>query len=83
MAQYPGGIIDRLKGARRTTVVEATEKAKKMGAPKAFNVIVLGIAAKHTGFEREGWLKVIETTAPPKTVEIDKKTLEIGYMLSV
>ena len=47
VAQYPEGIIDRLKEARRTIVVEATEEAKKMGAPKAFNVIVLGAAAKH------------------------------------
>ena len=34
-------------------MVEATEEAKKMGAPKAFNVIVLGAAAKHMGFEKE------------------------------
>ena len=39
VAEYPEGIIDRLKEARRTIVVEATEEAKKMGAPKAFNVI--------------------------------------------
>ena len=83
VAQYPEGIIDRLKEARRTIVVEATEEAKKMGAPKAFNVIVLGAAAKHMGFEKEDWLKVIETTVPPKTVEINKKAFETGYALSV
>ena len=83
VAQYPDGIIDRLKEARRTIVVEATEEAKKMGAPKAFNVIVLGAAAKHMGFEKEDWLKVIETTVPPKTVEINKKAFETGYALSV
>ena len=54
--QYPEGIIDRLKEARRTIVVEATEEAKKMGAPKAFDVIVLGAAAKHMGFEKEDLL---------------------------
>ena len=37
VAQYPEGIIDRLKEARRTIVVEATEEAKKMGAPKALH----------------------------------------------
>ena len=63
--------------------VEATEEAKKRGAPKAFNVIVLGAAAKHMGFEKEDWLKVIETTVPPKTVEINKKAFETGYALSV
>ena len=72
VAEYPEGIM-----------VEATEEAKKMGAPKAFNVIVLGAAAKHMGFEKEDWLKVIETTVPPKTVEINKKAFETGYALSV
>lgn len=61
-------------------MVEATEEAKKMGAPKAFNVIVLGAAAKHMGFEKEDWLKVIETTVPPKTVEINKKAFETGQV---
>ena len=35
------------------------------------------------GFEKEDWLKVIETTVPPKTVEINKKAFETGYALSV
>ena len=50
-------------------------RKRKDGAPKAFNVIVLGAAAKHMGFEKEDWLKVIETTVPPKTVEINKRHL--------
>lgn len=81
VAQYPENIIRTLKEKRNTIVVEATEEAKKLGAPKTFNVIVLGAAAKYMGFDKEDWLDVIETTVPPKTIEINKKAFEIGYNL--
>ena len=81
VAQYPENIIRTLKEKRNTIVVEATEEAKKLGAPKTFNVIVLGAAAKYMGFDKEEWLNVIETTVPPKTIEINKKAFEIGYNL--
>lgn len=82
-ASYPEGVIESLKEQRRTIVVEATAEAKKLGAPKAFNIIVLGAAANHMGFEKEDWLRVIETTVPPKTVEVNKQAFEIGYALSL
>ena len=81
VAQYPENIIRTLKEKRNTIVVEATEEAKKLGAPRTFNVIVLGAAAKYMGFDKEEWLDVIETTVPPKTIEINKKAFEIGYYL--
>lgn len=80
-AAYPEDVLERLKAARKTIVVEATEEARKLGAPKAFNVIVLGAAAKYMGFPKEEWLRVIETTVPPKTVEINRQAFEIGYAL--
>ena len=59
--------------------LEATKKAVEMGAPKAFNVVVLGAAARYMGFEKEDWLKVIEATVPPKTVEVNRVAFEAGY----
>lgn len=82
-ASYPEHIIDTLKASRSTIVVEAMTEAKKLGAPRAFNVIVLGAAAKHMGFGKEDWLRVIETTVPPKTIDVNKQAFEIGYALSV
>jgi indolepyruvate ferredoxin oxidoreductase beta subunit len=43
-----------------------------------FNVIVLGVAAKHMDFSKEAWLKVIEKTVPPKTLEMNKKAFLLG-----
>ena len=80
-AEYPEGILDTLKAARRTIVVDATREAKKMGAPKAFNVIVLGAAARHMHFAKEDWLEEIRETVPPRTVETNLKAFEAGYAL--
>lgn len=80
-AVYPEGILETLKRAGRTVVVEATETAKKMGVPKAFNVIVLGAAARYMGFDREDWTQVIRETVPPKTVEINLRAFETGYSM--
>ena len=81
VASYPENVLDTLKEMRKTIVVEATAEAKKLGAPKAFNIIVLGAAARHMGFEKQDWLSVIETTVPPKTIEVNKQAFEIGYAL--
>ena len=83
VAAYPEDVIGTLKEKRRAIVVEATAESKKLGAPKAFNIIVLGAAARHMGFEKEDWLRVIETTVPPKTIEVNKQAFEIGYALSL
>lgn len=79
VAQYPENIIENLQKEHNVLTVNAMEEAKKLGAPKSFNVIVLGLAAKHMDFSKEDWLKVIENTVPPKTVDINKKAFEIGY----
>ena len=83
VAAYPEDVIETLKEKRRAIVVDATAESKKLGAPKAFNIIVLGAAARHMGFEKEDWLRVIETTVPPKTIEVNKQAFEIGYALSL
>ena len=83
VASYPENVLDTLKEMRKTIVVEATAEAKKLGAPKAFNIIVLGAAARHMGFEKQDWLSVIETTVPPKTIEVNKQAFKIGYALSL
>ena len=78
-AEYPEGILETLGAARKTVVVEATKKAVEMGVPKAFNVVVLGAAARYMGFEKEDWLHVIEATVPPKTVEVNQRAFVAGY----
>ncbi len=80
-AAYPAHILETLKASHETVVVPAQEKAKELGNAKAFNVVVLGAAAKHMDFAKEDWVQVIRTTVPPKTVEINLKAFEAGYHL--
>lgn len=77
--QYPEQIIEQLEKEYRVYKVCAKEEAIKLGNPKVFNVIVLGIAAQHMDFSREAWLKVIEKTVPQKLVELNQKAFLLGY----
>ena len=79
VANYPEGIIEKIEKEYKVIKMNAMEEAKKIGNPKAFNVIILGLAAKHMDFSKEDWLTVIEKTVPPKTIEINKNAFEVGY----
>ena len=79
MAQYPENIIENLEKEHTVLKVKAMEEAIKLGNSKVFNIIVLGVAAKHMDFSKEAWLEVIENTVPPKTVELNKKAFLLGY----
>lgn len=78
-ATYPDDIIENLKDKYKVISVDAMKEAKAMGNPRVFNVIVLGMAAKHMEFSKEDWMEVIEKTVPPKTIEMNKKAFIHGY----
>ncbi len=78
-ASYPENIIENLSKEHKVYSINAMEEALNLGNAKAFNVIVLGLAAKHMDFEKESWLEVIEKTVPPKTIDINKKAFLVGY----
>ena len=80
-AEYPEDIIETLGKDHKVYTVNATEEAKKIGNPRVFNLIVLGVAAQHMDFTKEQWYEVIEKTVPPKTIEINKKAFDVGYYL--
>lgn len=81
VAQYPEQILEGLAKEHKVYTVNATEEAKKLGNPRVFNMIVLGIAAQHMDFSKEQWYEVIENTVPPKTADINQKAFDVGYHL--
>ena len=80
-ATYPENIIEKLTQTYKVYSVDAMSEAKKLGNTRVFNIIVLGIAAQHMDFSYDTWIKIIETTVPPKTIEINKKAFDTGYHL--
>ena len=79
MAEYPENIIETMEKEHKVFRVNAMEEALKLGNSKVFNIIVLGVAARHMDFSKEVWLRVIENTVPPKTVELNKQAFLLGY----
>ena len=79
VAQYPENIMEGLEKEHTVYRIDAMEEAKKLGNSKVFNIIVLGMAARHMDVSEQAGLEVIEKTVPPKTVDINKKAFLAGY----
>lgn len=80
-AEYPENIIENLKKKYNVVSVDAQEAALQIGNARVFNTVIIGVAAKRMDFAKEEWIRVIEETVPPKTVEINKRAFEAGYAL--
>ena len=78
-AEYPEEIIQKLSKDHKVYSINAMEEALKLGSAKCFNIIVLGMAAKYMDFSKEDWLSVIESTVPPKTIQMNKDAFLAGY----
>ena len=77
--QYPENIIEGLKADHEVYSIDGQKIALEIGNSKVLNSVVLGFAAKFIGFDKEVWLKTVESTVPPKTIEINKAAFESGY----
>ena len=82
-AEYPENIIEDLSRTYKVYSINGMEEAIRLGNAKAFNTVVLGMAARHMDFAIEDWLKIIEKTVPGKTVEINQKAFLLGYGLEI
>lgn len=76
---YPENIIEGLKKDHKVYTIDGKEIAVKLENSKVLNSVVLGFAAPFIGFDKEVWLDTVESTVPPKTIEINKKAFLCGY----
>ena len=77
---YPEDIENKLRSTGvRLQTVDALTLAEKAGSAKSVNVVLLGVAAKYFGIEREAWEEAIRATVPPKTVDINLAAFAAGY----
>ena len=79
-AVYPENVLDSIR-AKGVTVVsaDALALAEQAGSAKAVNIVLLGIAAKQLGFDKEECLAAIRATVPQKTIETNEKAFELGF----
>ena len=78
-SEYPENIIETLKKKHTVYTIDGGKIAKELGNSKVLNSVVLGLGAKYIGFSKEEWIKIIEKTVPPKTIEINEKAFVKGY----
>ena len=78
-AKYPENIIEGLQKEHKLFTRDAGKIAKEIGNSKVLNTVVLGLAAKHIGFDKEEWVRVLQGTVPPKTIDINTMAFNRGY----
>lgn len=77
--EYPEYILENLSNEHKVFSIDGQGVALELGNSKVLNSVVLGFAASYIGLDESVWLSTIESTVPPKTVEINKKAFARGY----
>lgn len=77
--EYPENIIETLRKDHSVYTIDGQSAALSLGNSKVLNSVVLGYAASFIGFDLDTWVKTVEGTVPPKTIEINKKAFLFGY----
>ena len=72
-------LLENLEKSHKVYTIDGGKIAKEIGNAKVLNTVVLGLAAKHIGFEKAEWIEILKATVPPKTVEINTIAFEKGY----
>jgi len=78
-AKYPEGILEDIAKTHKVYKIDAMTEAKALGNPKCFNVVVLGMAARHMDYSREDWHAVIRQVVKPALVDLNIAAFERGY----
>ena len=80
-AEYPENIIEDIEKNHTVYRADATAIAMELGNPRCFNVVILGMAARHMDYKVEDWYDIIERTVKPATVDVNKRAFDAGYNL--
>lgn len=80
-AVYPENILPAIAAEGvKVAAVDAAALAQEAGSVKCTNVVLLGLAARYLGLDKETWLSILRKTVPPKTVAVNEKAFELGYV---
>ena len=77
--EYPEALSEKIKAAGIDLVaVDALSLAEEAGSSKAVNIVLMGILSKYFDFTEDEWNKAIESSVPPKFLELNKKAFALG-----
>ena len=75
---YPETVLEDLKAKAHVIAVDALSLAEQAGSPKAVNVVLTGVLSKAMDLPEAVWQTSLETTVPPKFLELNKKAFKLG-----
>jgi len=78
--EYPANIIDTLKSAADTVVIDAGDIAKKLGSFKIMNIVLLGALVKAMDISGLDWKALIKSNVKESFLDINLKAFEAGFL---
>ena len=78
--EYPTEILENLGKNHSVYAIDGQKIALELGNSKVLNSVVLGYAAPFIGFDKQVWLDTVSATVPQKTIEVNQKAFERGYL---
>ncbi|MFO7929264.1 MAG: indolepyruvate oxidoreductase subunit beta [Candidatus Humimicrobiaceae bacterium] len=77
--EYPKDIISRIsKFTKNYLIVEANSISKKLGEPRASNIVLLGKLSNFVPIKEEFFIQSIKKNIPPKAVDINIRAFKEG-----
>ena len=80
-AEYPDEIIEKMSAVVDTFPLDAAAAALETGSIKVANTIMIGKLAAVMGGDKTLWLDAVRACVPPKTIELNEKAFNKGYVL--
>lgn len=78
-AAYPGGLVEEMRGkGMDVDAFDALSLAEQAGSSKAVNLVLLGRLSRSTEFSEAEWMQAIETSVPPKFLELNRRAFALG-----
>lgn len=77
-ADYPEGVIEKIKEKVDTNVLDAGNIAEELGNPKTMNIVLLGALVKAMGLTDIDWEKAIKESVKEEFADINIKAFNEG-----
>ena len=76
---YPEEIEEKLKAVGICVdALDALSLAEQAGSSKAVNLVLMGRLSKYFDYDLSLWMSTVETSVPPKFLELNKKAFSLG-----
>jgi indolepyruvate ferredoxin oxidoreductase beta subunit len=76
---YPADVLDRVKAAVDTTVIDAAGIAAGAGNPRAMNIVLLGALVGAVGLGGVDWEREIAANVKPASVGVNAAAFRAGF----